>query len=718
MIWFFYRTKNLINYCYDSLYMNFYIFVIFLISLFLFVTPINSWQFGGNEHETIIRDALPFLKSEILEQIVKGNHDEDDGIPDEAVGANHFDGCQFKESVDNINEKYGTLLEMSKLSFPPSKSAWLFGELLHPVQDFYSHSNWVELEKDHIIENGVGYWPIFLGWDSPSSNDLDVLIVEGDLPDGWSMTSDIIPIITSPSFEEPKKGLITHGRDDKTIGQFFGDYCPDELEFWFHDRLNKDDPNLVNEEGKYSGDITKYPDLHIKAKSLAVKQTAHEWCRLLDFINLHQGLSNVKQIFTNWVADPVSAVSSCPISDLTKSIIPDAVDTDGDGIPDASSGETQLPESGSDTTTSSNAVDTTDGDGAVDALDEATTETETTTTDDAGATQKTTKPLYPSQQYTCDPKSATLQVPAKGNKVIELQTYLTDLGYGDLLDPEKIDGKFGPHTKNSVMTYQRDFGLSVDGKVGPETWGSLCEQILSLPTTFPSDTTAAETTTDDASSAADEIQMDTNGDGAVDALDEVTTAAETTTTDDASSAADEIQMDTNGDGAVDALDEVTGTETETETTTTDDASSAADEIQMDTNGDGAVDALDEVTGTAAETTTTDDASSAADEIQMDTNGDGAVDALDEVTGTAAETTTTDDASSAADEIQMDTNGDGAVDALDEVTGTAAETTTTDDASSAADEIQMDTNGDGIPDTTSSGDDQFPASGSNTTTSLE
>ena len=57
-------------------------------------------------------------------------------------------------------------------------------------------------------------------------------------------------------------------------------------------------------------------------------------------------------------------------------------------------------------------------------------------------------------------------------------------------------------------------------------------------------------------------------------------------------------MDTNGDGAVDALDEVTGTETETETTTTDDASSAADEIQMDTNGDGAVDALDEVTGTA------------------------------------------------------------------------------------------------------------------------
>ena len=64
---------------------------------------------------------------------------------------------------------------------------------------------------------------------------------------------------------------------------------------------------------------------------------------------------------------------------------------------------------------------------------------------------------------------------------------MTDLGYGDLLEPEKIDGKFGPHTKNAVMTYQKDFGLTVDenGIVGTQTWGSLCEQISLLPATFP-----------------------------------------------------------------------------------------------------------------------------------------------------------------------------------------------------------------------------------------
>ena len=140
--------------------------------------------------------------------------------------------------------------------------------------------------------------------------------------------------------------------------------------------------------------------------------------------------------------------------------------------------------------------------------DAGTGEEETTaeTTTDAGTTTDTTKHLYQSQQFNCDPNSATLQVPAKGNKVIELQTYLTDLGYGDLLNPEKIDGKFGPHTKNSVKTYQKDFGLAVDGKVGPETWGSLCEQISLLPTTFPTNKIPSK---DDASST-DSSQCDPN----------------------------------------------------------------------------------------------------------------------------------------------------------------------------------------------------------------
>ena len=118
-----------------------------------------------------------------------------------------------------------------------------------------------------------------------------------------------------------------------------------------------------------------------------------------------------------------------------------------------------------------NAIDT-DGDGIPDASD----------TSSSGVSQdpNQSNPNYQSQRFTCDPNSETLQYGSKGNKVVELQTYLIDLGFGPELEPEKIDGKFGPHTKNAVVAYQKDFSLSVDGKVGPETWSSLCEQVSLL----------------------------------------------------------------------------------------------------------------------------------------------------------------------------------------------------------------------------------------------
>ena len=76
----------------------------------------------------------------------------------------------------------------------------------------------------------------------------------------------------------------------------------------------------------------------------------------------------------------------------------------------------------------------------------------------------------------CDKNSATLQVPAKGDKVVELQTFLSDLGFLDLLQPEGIDGKFGPHTKNAVIEFQKFKSLTADGIVGPKTWAALCSE--------------------------------------------------------------------------------------------------------------------------------------------------------------------------------------------------------------------------------------------------
>lgn len=69
---------------------------------------------------------------------------------------------------------------------------------------------------------------------------------------------------------------------------------------------------------------------------------------------------------------------------------------------------------------------------------------------------------------------------SQGPAVVKAQTALIHRFY---LQPGDDDGKFGPVTKNAVISYQQDraagsffafsFPLKVDGIVGPATWGRL-----------------------------------------------------------------------------------------------------------------------------------------------------------------------------------------------------------------------------------------------------
>ena len=51
----------------------------------------------------------------------------------------------------------------------------------------------------------------------------------------------------------------------------------------------------------------------------------------------------------------------------------------------------------------------------------------------------------------------------------ELQEALTKAGY----DPGPADGTFGRRTEAAVIAFQEANGLSVDGRVGPETASAL-----------------------------------------------------------------------------------------------------------------------------------------------------------------------------------------------------------------------------------------------------
>jgi len=65
----------------------------------------------------------------------------------------------------------------------------------------------------------------------------------------------------------------------------------------------------------------------------------------------------------------------------------------------------------------------------------------------------------------------TISAGAHGDAVTNLQFLLRVDGVSI-----GIDGDFGPETTTAVQDFQREFGLTVDGVVGPVTWAALFAQ--------------------------------------------------------------------------------------------------------------------------------------------------------------------------------------------------------------------------------------------------
>lgn len=85
--------------------------------------------------------------------------------------------------------------------------------------------------------------------------------------------------------------------------------------------------------------------------------------------------------------------------------------------------------------------------------------------------------------YASTSSKPLLQLGSTGTYVVELQTKLINLGYscGD----GGADGIFGDDTYRAVRMFQQNNGLSVDGKVGNNTWAKLETATPTTPTTTP-----------------------------------------------------------------------------------------------------------------------------------------------------------------------------------------------------------------------------------------
>jgi len=79
------------------------------------------------------------------------------------------------------------------------------------------------------------------------------------------------------------------------------------------------------------------------------------------------------------------------------------------------------------------------------------------------------------------PPDVVLRKGSSGNYVRELQFILNMVSaYYPSVPSVTIDGRFGAGTENAVREFQRTFGLTADGVVGPVTWNKLYSVYRSL----------------------------------------------------------------------------------------------------------------------------------------------------------------------------------------------------------------------------------------------
>lgn len=262
----------------------------------------GAHYFGEPIHQDITREGLYFLKTDPLELIVSQHPiiEEDQSSP------NHFDNCQFTETIDRINARYDVAVSAFNPVAPsPALAAEKFGFILHAAQDFYSHSNWIEMQRTDMVDPWLTHWRMLSAY-SDSSNDRPVFVLEEDGSpyqdfqisirnkrvtvnhEMWDATGSGRKMgLISGTFDAdvnkcPASASIPHG--GKLINRFFR--TPEATEF--PNELNKDNPAIKG---------------HAAARQLAVQQTTHEFCRLVELTRQTYGERGVDVIYDNWVQD-------------------------------------------------------------------------------------------------------------------------------------------------------------------------------------------------------------------------------------------------------------------------------------------------------------------------------------------------------------------------------------------------------------------------------
>lgn len=289
-------------------------------------------------HEDITIEGLSFAPNEsirgenfapspvnpiILQQIVTSDVDQDLGINAQLVHAQHFDDSYFAEGAAHINSFYTTALHYALPQFfDPTEVAKAFGAALHTIQDFYAHTNWVDVGETGLIDSGLGYWGNLSATNAtaatfaPYSIHGDAVLLEmiGTPPtpklpgEVKSITIDLsskvrpAPILVTYTNGKVLKGIISGTVEEKGLDVGTADHTPPSVA-QPHDYLNHDygHPDYLGTDVR--------PNFQ-KARDLAVLQTRHEFARLAALIRANDGGDGaVERLVKAWSKPDASSLA-------------------------------------------------------------------------------------------------------------------------------------------------------------------------------------------------------------------------------------------------------------------------------------------------------------------------------------------------------------------------------------------------------------------------
>jgi hypothetical protein len=244
-------------------------------------------------HQEITAEALSFLRPDILAALQAANVSTD--VQYALDSARHFDDCNFSGSSAVVAQNQAAAVQAldPSLASPATDSAAIlaFGQSLHTVQDFYSHTNWVELGAEGLVDDSLAPFPTLTGYAILDG----IQIVEGD-------PSAKITVTRKTDALYPKNAIVTvNTQGTKRLGLISGsvDYepgekCPVNVQMT-HEELNKDNSSSPGRAAQF-----------VEARALAVEQTRHEWCRLVTLTRDKWGAAG-EQRLCSWIADAAAA---------------------------------------------------------------------------------------------------------------------------------------------------------------------------------------------------------------------------------------------------------------------------------------------------------------------------------------------------------------------------------------------------------------------------